>query len=403
MKINMRPATKLRHAHTPDRIGIYRIPHATAGHVLHVVLRRNRKIFTKRFWEHRCGGEAAALQMAQAWRDTIVAKHAPISLAQFCSILRRNNTSGIAGVARREKRYSTRLGEDVTNEYWIARIPRCDGTTFSRSFPVALLGEVEAKSLAIAAREQGLAELDGALFRAQMQPVLVSSRAHMVALEAMLNQPAERRALRAQERALGERERQARREVAAETLRAADARRLAYLAAPSNRTGVPYIGRYQTKGGTGNWRVSIERAGRKYRKTFSDSVFGGADSALAAAETWRDTIFRDIPTPRIAEVVSRINITNTSGTAGVFYSHPSGKTKNGSWVARSPQVKGSTMRSKRFSVEKYGREGALALAVAARAAFTAELAGRRSLHHRAVWQMQQSLARVEPQDPIHPT
>ncbi|ATQ74202.1 hypothetical protein CR152_06585 [Massilia violaceinigra] len=395
----MQPITRSQHA--PDRIGIYRIPHAIAGYVLHVVLRRNGIVFTKRFWEHRCGDHVQALQMAQAWRDRVIAQHPAMTLAQFCSIVRSNNTSGIPGVARREKGYRTKEGIDVRNAYWVACVPRSGGTVSVRHFSIAKLGEDDARRLAIEAREQGLAELESVVFRQQMQPMQVSSRAHMDALEALLNEPAERRALRDQQRAQRDQARTVRRQRAAEAQRVAIAQRDADLLAASNRSGEPYIGRYITKSMTGNWRVSIERGGVKYRKTFSDSVYGTADDALSAAKAWRDRVFLDNPTLPTGEVAARINTVNTSGVAGVFLSRPSGKTKYSSWVARSPKNKGVSTRSKRYSIEKYGNNGAFALAVEARAAFLLELGDEPFLSHRAARQLQKILSSTDGREPSY--
>lgn len=388
----MKQATRIRH--TPDRVGIYRIPdQATGAQVLHVYLSRNGQQYTKGFVERRCGGPQQALQLAQAWRDNIVATHPPMSLAHFCAIVRSNNTSGVPGVARTRKHSKSRAGRLSTIEYWTARIPSGEGRTRPKNFSIARYGEAKAKQLAIDERLRGLAALEDIVFRAELQPQQVSSEADMLALEALLNAPSERKAQQVAQREQRAKKTEEKATRAAERRSRAVSEQERALAAPSSRGSEPYISRYSSAPGAhGYWRVSIVRDRHKHRKTFSDRKHGGEAPALAAAKIWRDQVFLAHPLAAVAVVSARINTTNTSGVSGVFIARHSASGLPESWVARSPARKGQATRSKRFSIAKYGNEGAYALAVQAREAFLAATAKEPSLHHRAAKKIQRDLA-----------
>ncbi|MES2264692.1 MAG: AP2/ERF family transcription factor [Pseudomonadota bacterium] len=385
--------------HTADRIGIYRLCDLKrGGDYLHVVLRRNGKTFNKEFFEKRCGGEQRTLQLAQAWRDSIIDAHPAMTVAQFCAIVRSNNTSGVPGVIRNDKRSSK--GKPVPRIYWHARIPLGGGKYRYQNFSVNTFGEEEAKRLAIAARLQGLRDLDALVFRIDMQPKPVSSQEDIELLEAALSERAERLAKRSAQATLGAELRSTKRQLTAQITaqRAADrlaqsqAEEQATLKEATNRSGEPYIGRYMTSENNGNWRVSLIRQGTRHRKTFSDSVYGGAGPALLAAKAWRDQLFLTLPAHSKAQKATRINTTNTSGVAGVHRSrerHVSPALEY--WVAHSPKEKGRPGRTRKFSIAKYGDEQAFSLAVQAREAFVAELQDAQYLHHRAARKLLQTI------------
>lgn len=152
-------------AETPDHTGIFRSLHAQWGYYQRVHLRRNGRVFQKKFFESRCNGELATLQLALAWRDAIIAEHAPISMTQFCAIVRTNNTSGVAGVSRNIKTQRRKNGTVSRYVSWDAAIPLGNGKRRYRCFHVATYGEEGAKQRAVAARLQGLAELQDRAYR----------------------------------------------------------------------------------------------------------------------------------------------------------------------------------------------------------------------------------------------
>ena len=112
------------------------------GYFVRVGIRRNRKIYRKDFWESRCGGEQNALKLAQAWRDMIILKHRPMSIVEFCSIVRVNNTSGVPGVSRNVKQHCARNGSASARAYWQARVPSVDGNYRVCSFSVLVYRSV---------------------------------------------------------------------------------------------------------------------------------------------------------------------------------------------------------------------------------------------------------------------
>lgn len=179
-------ANPSRTLHPAHQIGIYRgFDGERGGDYFHVFLLRNGTQFQKYFGVHRCGGEKTAMALAQAWRDMIIAQHPPMTIAQFCAIVRGNNTSGVPGVYRNQKSYRTKSGLAST-PYWQARIPLADGKHRMANFSVRALGEEEAKTRAIAARLRGLEELGNTVFRATRQPQPVSTKDDIAILESTL-------------------------------------------------------------------------------------------------------------------------------------------------------------------------------------------------------------------------
>lgn len=384
--------------HPADKVGIFRLfSPVRGGYYFHVMLRRNGKLYQKDFFEKRCGGGPNAFKLAQAWRDTIIAEHPAMSMAQFCSIVRRNNTSGVPGVYRTVKGSTGQKRAVSPCAYWQARIPLGDGKIRIQNFSVRTYGENETKQHAIDARMHGLRQLNGIAYRLAQQPQPVSTEDDMVRLAGALRVTAERRLRRAVERQQYLVEREAKHshdEVrAVEKLAQALAAEETALCSPTNRTGEPYIGRYASAKGTSfYWRVSIIRQGEGHRKAFTDSVYGGADGALMAAKAWRDELFCTLPADNRAQVAVRVKTTNTSGVAGVTRTREMQNGKLGQfWVGYSPIVKGQSRRSKKFSIAKYGEEQAFALAVKAREAFIAELGDIEAPHHRAARQMMRAL------------
>lgn len=128
------------------------------------------------------------------------------------------------------------------------------------------------------------------------------------------------------------------------------------------------------------WRVMISRKqiGRTFTKAFSDRTHGGEEAALAAARAWRDDVLRCHPPASKAELAVLVRKHNTSGRPGVFRRTMHKSTKDGRgaihvfWQAQTPLCV-TPMRTRSFSVAKFGEEGAYRLAVAAREEFEALL------------------------------
>ena len=120
-----------------------------------VQVQRNCEIDIKMFSDGVYGGKRKALLAAIAFRDQLLAKESFYDYQIWRrSILRRNNTSGIPGVARYEKIANPATGRrDI---FWLASWVDEYGASRKRKFSVLRYGERKAKQLAIAAREQQL-------------------------------------------------------------------------------------------------------------------------------------------------------------------------------------------------------------------------------------------------------
>ena len=115
-----------------------------------------------------------------------------------------------------------------------------------------------------------------------------------------------------------------------------------------------------------SWAVSIRRRGKNYQRQFGDRAFGGSGKARAAAEDYLRSLLTVLPKrPRF----HRKYVNNKSGVAGVIHTWEMSLTGR-----RRPYFKAywpkpgelGKVESRKFSISKYGRGEAFALAVAAR-------------------------------------
>ena len=131
-----------------------------------------------------------------AWRELGVTvwpcKNPALALADFCAIVRSNNTSGIAGVSRVDKGSVSTKGIFVSRPYWCAPLAVADGKVRLNSFSVRKLGEEQARANAIQARTTALRELGTLAFRARKAPRLVSKPQDFADLDVVLHAPAQR-------------------------------------------------------------------------------------------------------------------------------------------------------------------------------------------------------------------
>jgi hypothetical protein len=128
---------------------------AKRNHTWRVFVTRNNVAKTKRFNDEKYGGKEEALKAAIRYRDEFLAKTDHLAHQIWLrTILRRNNTSGIPGVAR----YSAMSNgnPNIRLVYWYAIWTDERGVSRRRQFSVLHYGEEEAKRLAIAEREQQL-------------------------------------------------------------------------------------------------------------------------------------------------------------------------------------------------------------------------------------------------------
>ena len=125
---------------------------ATSGTWYWVVhFSRDGKLHYKRFYEPMYGGSAKARAAAKAWRNAQLKATTPLTLVEFCQKKRSNNTSGVPGVCLM---FSARqpLG------FWQAKLTIGGGKYKSKSFSISAHGDEGAFKLAVAARQQLLAD-----------------------------------------------------------------------------------------------------------------------------------------------------------------------------------------------------------------------------------------------------
>ncbi len=191
------------------------------------------------------GGQAQALQAAQAWRDLLVRTNPPVSRRERASRLRSTNSSGIAGVSLQYDRH----GEPLL---WLASTYIGPGQVLRRAFSIRRWG-ADARRLAIKAREQQLAQMHGL---AKVHPAEDSLR--------LADPPPPPR------------------ELPAQLPRSAIPRR-------NNRSSVPGVVRRAGRGHhLGYWTAQTMREGRATSKSFSVSEYGEEGAkALAIDERER--------------------------------------------------------------------------------------------------------------------
>lgn len=134
--------------------GIYRTDSDRNGtHGWVVFAQRRRQVFTKHFSDGMHGGKREAYRAARKYRGRLIDEHIGLTRAEYASILRRNNTSGVPGVCK------------YGSGHWVAFWPTVPGKTRRVKFSVAKYGEKKAFELAVAARRRALEGLHEPLSR----------------------------------------------------------------------------------------------------------------------------------------------------------------------------------------------------------------------------------------------
>jgi|CXWL01.1.fsa_nt_gi hypothetical protein len=134
---------------------IYRVDcDVRSTHAWQVHLNRNNQRSSKVFSDGVWGGKRKALAAARAWRDARLQPLAEYGHELWRrNVLRRNNRSGIVGVARYERR-PTESRKAGKGAYWLAFWTDEHGLSRKRKFAVGAWGERNAKQMAIQEREQ---------------------------------------------------------------------------------------------------------------------------------------------------------------------------------------------------------------------------------------------------------
>ncbi len=117
------------------------------------------------------------------------------------------------------------------------------------------------------------------------------------------------------------------------------------------------------------WRVEIRRQSRTYRRSFSDGRYGGRANALQAARAYRDQLVAAYPRltrSAYCAIVRKNNRSGISGLTRVDRVELSGRPQRKLyWEAQVPLGHGRAQH-RRFSILKYGEEGAYQRALVAR-------------------------------------
>lgn len=121
-----------------------------------VSFRRAGKEYRRSFADIKNGGSAKARKAAMEWRERQLAKIKALTVVKFCQQQRSNNTSGVPGV------HFLRPGRQPMG-VWQARI-KLDGKARHKTFSVLKHGYRKAYELAVAARNELLADADDRLY-----------------------------------------------------------------------------------------------------------------------------------------------------------------------------------------------------------------------------------------------
>lgn len=128
---------------------------ANRTHAWRVTLQRCNDIIFKTFSDSVYGGKRKALNAALEYRDALLLQNSPFAHQVWVrSRLRKNNTSGIVGVARYDRSANSNIGRGKA--FWQAAWVDQNGASRKRKFSVSLHGEHRARRLAIAERERQL-------------------------------------------------------------------------------------------------------------------------------------------------------------------------------------------------------------------------------------------------------
>lgn len=140
---------------SPEFYGLSRYFHKKTGTWSWRVMisRQGMKVSPRNFADIKYGSKEESLAAATKHRDEVLKQFPPMSKVDHCTKVRNTNTSGIAGVNRRQR------SEDYA--YWEARTQLPNGAILTRKFAVTVYGEEGAKAKAIAERQKQLKQVAG--------------------------------------------------------------------------------------------------------------------------------------------------------------------------------------------------------------------------------------------------
>ena len=130
------------------------------GIVFRVSLRRAGQTVWRLFRERDHGSARAALKAARGWRDQIARELEPETKQAFSQRLMPTNTSGEPGVYLR-RQVARRNGKEYEYLHWQAQSPAGAKPWRSRSFSIDRYGFDAAYELAVQARAELIATVEG--------------------------------------------------------------------------------------------------------------------------------------------------------------------------------------------------------------------------------------------------
>ena len=132
----------------------------------------------------------------------------------------------------------------------------------------------------------------------------------------------------------------------------------------------------------GAWTVSVIRRAETFADYFPDAVWGGREGALVAAQRFRDGLLLHIgPDTRVRRTVPR-SASSSTGVVGVTLEEHEVDGKVYERAVAQWRDADKKTRRRRFLVERYGMQRALALARAARKAGVAKAHAERLARQR---------------------
>ncbi|SCB39960.1 AP2 domain-containing protein [Rhizobium hainanense] len=111
----------------------------------------------------------------------------------------------------------------------------------------------------------------------------------------------------------------------------------------------------------------LRRQGRHISRTFKDTAYGSAESAFEQARDYRDAIMHALPPVTLREKANCLRSDNTSGVSGVYKAHD----PQPRWIAYLSSPDG--VRTKGYSVSRYGDEKAKIFAIRKRQEWLADI------------------------------
>lgn len=118
------------------------------------------------------------------------------------------------------------------------------------------------------------------------------------------------------------------------------------------------------------WRVRVQRRKQVFQHDFSDGPCGGRDQALQAAQAYRDMLIQAHPPLSKPAYCAILKKTNRSGISGLTrvdrWEISKGKrARRLYWEVQWP-IENCKAKHRKFSIFKYGEEGAYQMALTAR-------------------------------------